>query len=308
MSKIGDLGRTTTDYFITLKQARGKVIRKLKTRNKFEVANKRTKLLNLAERVNSESPAVEYLSRLNLTQEDFPDHIALVPDGNRRWADDRQLTVGEGYGEGAEIIKDFRKWSMVENSVDVVSAFLMSTENIKRRPEEELEQLYRVFVDFFNGVAENEFIQKHGIKHEVRGNEESMSLLPDEVLDAIENMEGSTADLEQSKMVFLMPYGSRDDIVRAARNTNRTLTEAGQLTVTDEGEDENNFRDNLMLGDLPDVDLMIRTSEKRMSNFMLYENAYAELVFHEKMWPSFTESDFYESIYKYSNRDRRFGV
>jgi len=133
-------------------------------------------------------------------------------------------------------------------------------------------------------------------------------MLPDEVLDSIENMEDATADYDQHKMVFLMPYGSRDDIVSAARQTSPAMSSGGQITVTDEGEDNTDFRDNLMLGDLPDVDLMLRTSEQRISNFMLYENAYAEMVFLEKMWPSFTESDFYESMYKYANRERRFGV
>lgn len=302
-----DFKRTATDYFINLKQARAKIMSKMKARERNEVANKRTEMYNLAEKVNSTSPVVKQLAKANISEEDFPTHIALVPDGNRRWAEDRQKTVGQGYAVGAERIKQFRKWSMIDHSVDVVSAFLMSTENIKRRPEDELSQLYGVFVDFFNGVAENEAIQQAGIKHEVRGNEDSMSLLPDEVLDAIENMENATADLSQSKMIFLMPYGSRDDIVSAARQTSPAMSN-GQITVTDKGEDESNFRQNLMLGDLPDVDLMLRTSEQRISNFMLYENAYAEMVFLEKMWPSFSHSDFYESMYKYANRDRRFGV
>jgi len=302
-----NLQHTATDYMMSLKQARGKILRKLKARERNEIANKRTELYNFAEKVNHSSPVVKQLAKLNLSEDDFPDHLALVPDGNRRWAEDRELTVGEGYAYGAEKIKQFRKWSMVDNSVDVVSAFLMSTENIKRRPEDELGQLYGVFVDFFNGVAENELVHNNRIKHEVRGNNDSMSMLPNDVLDSIDNMEEATKDYSESRMVFLMPYGSRDDIVSAAKQTSSVM-QSEQLTVTDEGEDDNEFRDNLMLGDLPDVDLMLRTSEKRISNFMLYENAYAEMVFLEKMWPSFTESDFYESMYKYANRERRFGV
>jgi len=302
-----NIQQTATDYFINLKQARGKVIRKLKSRERNEIANKRTELYNFAEKVNSTSPVVKQLAKINLSQDDFPTHVALVPDGNRRWAEDRQLTVGQGYAQGAEVIKRFRKWAMVDNSVNYISTFLLSTENIKRRPQDELEQLYSVFVDFFNGVAENSVVHDNRIKHEVRGNTDSLSMLPDEVCDAIDNMEQATQDYEDSHFVFLMPYGSRDDIVSAARRTN-AITSGGQLTVTESGEDNNDFRRNLMLGDLPDVDLMLRTSEKRISNFMLYENAYAEIVFMEKMWPSFSHSDFYESMYKYANRDRRFGV
>lgn len=296
-----------TDYMISLKNARAKVIRKLKYRDRKEIANKRTELYNLAEYTNGQSPIVKQLAKSNLEQEDFPNHISLVPDANRRWANDRGLTVGEGYAAGAENIKQFRKWSMVDNSTKIVTAFLMSTENIKRRPEDELGQLYSVFTNFFNGVAENDFVHDNRIKHEVRGNEHSMSLLPDEVTDSIQNMEQATSDYDDKRMVFLLGYGSRDDIARAAMQTSN-LNIDGQLTVTDEGEDENKFRENLTVGDLPDTDLMIRTSEQRLSNWMLYSNAYAEFVFRDKYWPSYTEGDFYQDIYFYSQRDRRYGV
>jgi len=301
------LSQQATDYMISLKKTRAKVIRKLKYRDRKEIANKRTELYNLAEYTNGQSPIVKQLAKSNLEQEDFPNHISLVPDANRRWANDRGLTVGEGYAAGAEKIKQFRKWSMVDNSTGIVTAFLMSTENIKRRPEDELSQLYSVFIDFFNGVAENDFVHDNRIKHEVRGNEHSMSLLPDEVTDSIQNMEEATSDYDDKRMIFLLGYGSRDDIARAAMQTSN-LNIDGQLTVTDEGEDENKFRENLTVGDLPDTDLMIRTSERRLSNWMLYSNAYAEFVFKDKYWPSYTEGDFYQDIYSYSQRDRRYGV
>jgi len=302
-----DLDRTATDYFISLKQARGKVIRKLKSRERNELSNKRTEMYNLAEKTNSASPVVKALSKASINQSDFPTHISLIPDGNRRWANDRELSVGEGYAAGAEVIKNFRKWSMVDNSVDIVSAFLMSTENIKRRPEDELSQLYGVFIDFFNGVAENDFVHNNEIRHEVRGNEEAMELLPDDVTDSIEVMEEATSEYEENKMIFLLGYGSRDDIVRAAKRTSNPVID-GQLTVTEEGEDNNEFRQNLMLGDLPDADLMIRTSERLISNYMLYSNAYAEFIFKDNMWPSYSEGDFYQDIYTFANRERRFGV
>lgn len=302
-----DIQRTATDYFINLKQARGKIIKKLKARERKEISNKRTELYNFAEKVNSSSPVVKQLAKANLSQDDFPTHISLIPDGNRRWANDRQLTVGQGYAAGAEVIKDFRKWSMVDNSTDVVSAFLMSTENIKRRPEGELSQLFSVFIDFFNGVAENDFVHENKIRHEVRGNDHAMDLLPDEVTDSINTMEKATSQYEDKKMVFLLGYGSRDDIARAARKTD-SMPVNGQITVTEEGEDDNEFRQNLMLGDLPDADLMIRTSESRLSNYMLYSNAYSEFIFKDMMWPAYTETEYWQDMYNYANRDRRFGV
>lgn len=305
MSDEPTITDTVIDNLITAKDFRSNVIRRFKARNKIEPLGVRQTILNKMGEVNAMAPAPKFLIKPELEQDDFPSHIALTPDGNRRWANARGLTVGEGYANGAEVIKDFRKWSMVDNSVDTLSVFLMSTENIERRPEDELAQLYTVFADFFNGVAENDLVHQNQIRHEVRGNEDAMEMLPDEVLDSINTMEEATDEYQNRRMIFLLPYGGRDEIINAARRTSRGDS---RIEVSGTGEDDTEFRDNLLLGDLSDVDLMIRTSERRISNFMLYENAYAEFVFLDKMWPSYTESDYYQNIYSYVNRDRRYGV
>ena len=305
MSDEPTITDTVIDNLITAKDFRSNVIRRFKARNKIEPLGVRQTILNKMGEVNAMAPAPKFLIKPELEQDDFPSHIALTPDGNRRWANARGLTVGEGYANGAEVIKDFRKWSMIDNSVDTLSVFLMSTENIERRPEDELAQLYTVFADFFNGVAENDLVHQNQIRHEVRGNEDAMEMLPDEVLDSINTMEEATDEYQNKRMIFLLPYGGRDEIINAARRTSRGDS---RIEVSGTGEDDTEFRDNLLLGDLSDVDLMIRTSERRISNFMLYENAYAEFVFLDKMWPSYTESDYYQNIYSYVNRDRRYGV
>jgi tritrans,polycis-undecaprenyl-diphosphate synthase [geranylgeranyl-diphosphate specific] len=240
-----------------------------------------------------------------LSKSDYPQHIGLIPDGNRRWAKDRNLTVGEGYATGAEKIKMFRRLAFKNEKVDTVSVFLLSTENIERRPQGELQQLYGVFSSFFDGIRDNEDVHDNNIRHEVRGNEEAINMLPDNVTEAINDMEEATEEYDENKMVFLLGYSGRDEIINAAHDTPR-----GQVSIeiTDEGEDETEFRENLMLGDLPDIDLMLRTSERRISNFMLYENAYSEMVFVDKFWPDYTTADFYEAMYSYANRSRRFGV
>jgi undecaprenyl diphosphate synthase len=308
MSDSPSLGNTIIDNLITRKEARADMIRRLRARDRIDLTSNRQSIWNTAARINAMSPLTKGIIQQELDNSDFPTHLALIPDGNRRWARARDLTVGQGYAQGAEVIKQFRKWALVDNNVSIISAFLMSTENIVKRPEHELEQLYGVFIDFFNGVAENEFVMENEIKHEVRGSQRGFDMLPDEVMDSIERMEAATESFTKSKLVFLMPYGGRDEIIKAAKRSSSPLDGASMEATTTEGEGEINFRNNLMLGDLPDVDLMVRTSEVRISNFMLYHNAYAEFVFFQKNWPSFTESDFYESIYKYSNRNRRFGV
>lgn len=305
MAKSQDIKPAIIDNLIRAKDFRSNTIERFKSRDKVEPLGVRQTILNKMGTVNAQAPVTKWLIQPDLEQDDFPSHIALTPDGNRRWADARGLTVGEGYASGAEVIKDFRKWSMVDNSVDTVSVFLMSTENIERRPEDELAQLYTVFTDFFNGVAENDLVHENKIRHEVRGNEDVLERLPNQVQDSIDIMEDATKDYGNKRMVFLLGYGGRDEIVNAARQTPRG---EAQVQVSGEGEDDTEFRENLLVGDLPDVDLFLRTSERRISNFMLYENAYSEFVFLDKMWPSYTESDFYQNIYSYTNRDRRYGV
>lgn len=305
MAELPDIKEAVIDNLITAKDFRSNTIQRFKSRDKFEPLGVRQTILNKMDGVNAQAPMTKFLIKPELNQDDFPSHIALTPDGNRRWADARGLSVGEGYAQGAEVIKKFRKWAMIDNSVDTLSVFLMSTENIERRPEDELAQLYTVFTDFFNGVAENEVVHENEIRHEVRGNRDAMQMLPDDVLDAIDNMEEATDEYQNGRMVFLLPYGGRDEIINAARQTSRGES---RIEVSGTGEDDTEFRDNLLLGDLTDVDLMVRTSERRISNFMLYENAYAEFIFLDKMWPLYTHSDFYQNIYSYVNRERRYGV
>lgn len=293
------------DNLIKAKDFRQDTINRFKSRNKVEPLGLRQTLLNKMDTLNGRAPVTKMLVKGEISEDDFPGHIALTPDGNRRWAEARGLSVGEGYGKGAEVIKDFRKWSLVRGRTNVMSVFLMSTENIERRPEDELEQLYAVFTDFFNGVAENDLVHEEEIRHEVRGNADVLERLPDEVNDAIDTMEQATDQYTNERVIFMLGYGGRSEIVNAARNTHRGEAE---VQVSGQGENDTEFRQNLLLGDLPDVDLAIRTSERRISNFMLYELAYSEIIFMDKMWPAYSESDFYQNIYSYSQRDRRYGV
>lgn len=308
MSESPSISDTVIDNLITRKEIRADAIRRIRARERIELKDKRTEAYNALAELNAKAPINKFLIKNQLDRGDYPSHIALIPDGNRRWARARGLTVGEGYAVGSQKLEKFREWAMIDNDVDVATCFTLSTENIERRPMHELKQLYGVFTKFFNRVADTPEVHENEIKHEVRGAPEAMEKMPQEVNDAIENMESATQDYDEGRIVFLMPYGGRDEIVKAARNADSPLMDSAETVVSDDGEDETQFREELMLGDLPDVDLMMRTSEVRLSNFMLYHNAYAEFVFLQKNWPSFSESDFYESMYKYANRDRRFGV
>lgn len=306
MADSPSLSDTLIDNIITRKQIRDDALRRLRARDRINIAGIRNEVINNLIEFNGAAPLSKILLQQQLGPEDFPEHLALVPDGNRRFARSRSKPVGYGYAVGSRRLEDFRRWAMIDNNVEVASCFTLSTENIERRPEDQLAQLFDVFAEFFNRAAENKEVHDNEIKHEVRGNSDSLNKLPDRVLDAIDNMEQATEDFSNRRIIFLLGYGGRDEIIQAARQTNTPLGDQSAINST--GEDDTEFRSHLMLGDLPDVDLMVRTSEVRLSNFMLYHNAYSEFVFLQKNWPSFTEADFYESIYKYANRDRRFGV
>lgn len=308
VSQSPSLSDTVIDNLISRKEIRADAIRRARARDRTDFIDFRQDFWNTAAEINNMAPASKFLIKQKLEPTDFPDHLAVIPDGNRRWARSRDLTVGEGYAMGSRKLEKAREWAMIDNDVDIITNFTLSTENIERRPEGELKQLFGVFTKFFNRTAESEEVHENEIKHGVRGNPKATEKLPQEVKDAINNMEQATENYNNKKVIFLMPYGGRDEIIKASRQSNTPLTQSNRIVVGDKAEDEDTFREHLLLGDLPDVDLMIRTSEVRLSNFMLYHNAYAEFVFLQKNWPSFTESDFYESVYKYSNRDRRFGV
>lgn len=307
MTSSPTVSQTILDKFITRKGMRENTLRRLRARERLEPKGYRQRAYNVALEAAAEAPLEKFLLKEHLSNAAKPDHIALIPDGNRRWSKARNRSVGEGYYQGSLKLEDFRKWAMVDNGADYATCFTLSTENIERRPVDELKQLYAVFTKFFNRVPDTQSVHENEIKHEVRGNPEAMDKLPSDVKEAIANMEEATSDYDNKKIIFLMPYGGRDEIINAAKKTDSPLVE-GTNTISETGEDESNFRSGLMLGDLPDVDLMMRTSEVRLSNFMLYHNAYAEFTFFQKNWPSFTETDFYEAMYKYANRDRRFGV
>jgi undecaprenyl diphosphate synthase len=307
MEQSSEISTTIIDNLIMAKDFRANVIKRFQSRSKIEPLGLRQSLLNKMSTLNRKAPIAKSLIIPELDQDDFPNHLALVPDGNRRYSDKYGKNVGWGYAAGARKIKQFRKWALVDNPINTVSAFLLSTENIERRPEDELEQLFQVFADFFDEIPESDIVKNNGIRHRVVGNQDSMDKLPQHVRDSIEYMEKQTAEYDGKEMIFMIPHGGRDEIVRAASNTDSGL-DSKQITVSNNGEDNNEFRKELDLGGVSDIDLFIRTSEHRISNFALYHLAYSEIVFVDSLWPEFSEHDFLQAIYQYANTSRRFGV
>ena len=228
-----------------------------------------------------------------------PRHIAVIPDGNRRWAKKQGLPTLAGHKEGVESFRRLLS-ACAERGVQYVSFYAFSTENWKRS-EKEVQGLMRLMLQYLKNFDKVMGKNKSKVRFLVAG---ERSLLSKELQEGIEIMERETAGNTDLTAVICINYGGRDEIVHAARKLANQVAE-GVLKPEDITEDR--------LGDalytqLPDPDLLIRTSgEERISNFMLWQLAYAEFYFTPALWPEFSEEELDRAIETYNNRQRRFG-
>ena len=225
--------------------------------------------------------------------ENMPRHIAFICDGNRRWARSRGLPTLLGHKEGVEAIKRVVKRAS-ELKLESLTFFCFSTENFDRS-EEEIKYLF----DLFRGLAKmKDDFKKDGYRFHHTGDR---SMLPKDMLDVIDEVEEETKGGTIGTINIAMAYGGRNDIINA---TKRIINEK----VKPEDITEESFKNYLTTGDMPDVDLLVRTSgEQRISGFMLYNMPYAELYFVKQHWPSFKAQDLDDCIVEYQRRHRRFG-
>lgn len=221
----------------------------------------------------------------------LPAHIAFIMDGNGRWAKRRFRPRGYGHRMGVQNM--FRLCGHAFRlGVRVVTVYALSAENLSR-PQEELDELFDLFRTFFGKKREKMY--ELGAKICVLGD---ISVLPADIQESMVELMEETADLNGSLLNVCVNYGARQEIVRAVN----AAVSYGRFV------DEASFSSLLYTGGLPDPDLIIRTGgELRLSNFLLYQAAYSELYFSNKMWPAFTRRDLEKAIVSYSSRDRRFG-
>lgn len=224
----------------------------------------------------------------------IPDHVGIIMDGNRRWAQERNLPSFEGHLVGYEKMRKAPEW-FFSRGVKVLSVFAFSTENWNRGQEEVnyLMKLLKKAVD-----EEIEGINKKGYKVLISGKiDELPGDLPESCLDAM----NKTKDNTKGILNICLNYGGRAEIVDAIRKMIKNKVEVEQVH-------EGMVRKYLYNGDLPDPDIIVRTSgEQRLSGFELWQGAYSELFFLEKYWPEFEESDADLILEEYASRKRRFG-
>ncbi len=228
----------------------------------------------------------------------LPKHIAIIMDGNGRWAKKRGLPRTAGHKAGAETLKKVLTYAQ-KKGIEVVTLFAFSSENWKR-PKEEVQTLMDLFRAYLKEDVKE--LVKKGIRVSFIGAREKLA--PD-LREQMNRLESQTADFQGFHVVLAISYGARDDIINAARQL-AVKAASGQMTPDD--IDETTFAAHLSTTRMPAPDLVIRTSgEERISNFLLWEMAYAELYFTPVLWPDFNETAFDEALESYQKRQRRYG-
>ena len=228
-----------------------------------------------------------------------PSHVAVIMDGNGRWAESREMNRGRGHVEGAEAVRRTVRHARRLN-IECLTLFAFSSLNWGR-PTREVADLMELLLDFLKG--ERQELLDNDIRLTAIGERE---YLPSSVRAALTKVENDTAHCRSMDLVLAVSYDGRRDMVRAVKRLT-TMAAAGQLLPADISE--SHLMDALSTRHLPDVDLLIRTSgELRMSGFLPIEACYAELYFVEKLWPDFQESDLEDAIAEYARRQRRFGM
>ena len=214
-------------------------------------------------------------------------YVAIITDGNGRWAAERRLPAVEGHRAGADVVKE-RLRDAAEFGIRELTVFSFSTENWQR-PREEIEGLMAMFAERID--RETPELDAEGVRMRFIGRREG---IPADLAERMEWAEEVTRSNERITLFVAFNYGGRAEILDAARRF--------------EGSDEEEFRRGLYAPEMHDPDLLIRTSgEQRISNFLLWQCAYAELVFRDELWPDFDRAAFRNSLDAYEQRQRRFG-
>jgi len=218
-------------------------------------------------------------------------HLAIIPDGNRRWARNKALQPWKGHESAIEVIRRIIEWCRENPQIGILTLWLFSTENWKRNPEEigKLMEMLRTYL-----IEERPNFHRNETRFVHSGKKER---IPEDLATLIRDMEEETAAYGTHTLHLALDYGGRDEIVRAV-----------QRLGAGEEVSEEKIRAHLDHPELPDIDIIVRTSgEQRVSNFFLWQGAYAEWFFVDKLFPDLTTQDIGAIIEQFTKRSRRFG-
>lgn len=231
-----------------------------------------------------------------------PEHIAIILDGNRRWASENTLNPWLGHEKGAEKVEELLDWCL-KLDVKSVTLYAFSTENFSRTPQE-VQEIMRIAGERFRKILNDERIRKDKVRVKVIGR---VGLLPESLQQLIDEVERSTENYDEHFLNFAFAYGGRAEIVDAAR---KIAEEVHEGKLNPEKVDEKTFEQYLYTSHMPqqDPDLIIRTSgEERLSGFLLWQSAYSELCFLDVYWPDFRLIDLLRAVRTFQKRKRRYG-
>ncbi len=233
------------------------------------------------------------------THPEIPRHIAIIMDGNGRWAKERGFPRLEGHRAGAESVREVME-ACIELGVEYLTLYAFSSENWSR-PATEVTALMSLLDRFLDEKAKD--LDRQNVRLLAIG---QLDRLPEKTRALVERIKTRTADHKTLTLVLALSYGGREEIVSAARSL-ATDAVAGIISPAD--IDSDLFASRLQTAGIPDPDLLVRTSgEMRVSNFLLWQISYAEMVIVKKFWPDFRQGDLFEAVDEYKRRNRRFGA
>ncbi len=239
---------------------------------------------------------MEFLNQID--SERLPVHIAVIMDGNGRWAKNQGLLRVKGHKKGTKAVRETIE-ACAELGVPYVTLYAFSTENWNR-PKLEVDTLMNLLVSSLK--KEIKTLQDNNIALSAIGN---LSSLPKKAQAELSEVIEKTKSNSRLKLTLALSYGAREELVKTVQEISQKVK---KNLISPQSINESVIKEHLYTHDLPDVDLLIRTSgEQRISNFLLWQIAYAELYFTPVLWPDFTREHLYEAIYNYQKRERRFG-
>lgn len=235
-----------------------------------------------------------------LPKDQLPAHVGVILDGNRRWAAESGSPSSHGHRAGGQKIIEFLGWCE-ELGVEVVTLWLLSTDNLARDPDE-LKALLEIIEDTVTDLAEKKLWQIHPVG--------ALELLPEATQKILNNAQETTADVPGLLVNVAVGYGGRQEVVDAVRSYLREEADAGKsISELVNSIDIEHIASHLYTKGQPDPDLVIRTSgEQRLSGFLLWQSAHSEFYFCEAYWPNFRKIDFLRAVRSYAARNRRFGI
>lgn len=234
-----------------------------------------------------------------LKKRELPNHLAIIPDGNRRYAEKEGINFHSAYLQGAEKARDIARWAR-KIGIKYLTFYSLSMENLEKRSSRELEFLFNIFEEKLSGLLNDKEIHKTKTRVHIMGNR---SRLPQNLQEIIQKVEEATKDYDKYHLIFLLGYSGRKEIIHAVKKIVEEKRKPEEIN-------SKVFSSYLYMGNdgIPDPDLVVRTSgEIRISNFLLWEIAYSELFFTEKLWPELTFEDIIQAVEAYQDRKRRYG-